>query len=85
MSGRINQVEDVFLAIVQIFHLYGFAFDGNSAFTFQIHVVQYLFFGFAFGDGFGYLKQPVCQRALSVVNMGNDAKVSNVLHAAKIQ
>ena len=78
MSRGVNQVEDVFFALVHIFHLNGMAFDGDTSFLFQIHVVQHLSFGYL--DGVGKFQQAVCQSRFPMVNVGYDTKVTYILH-----
>ena len=82
MPRRINEVENIGLAIgVLVAHLNGVALDGDASFPFEVHVVQRLIFHVPFGDGFGELQEPVGQGALAVVNMGDDAEISDVFHA----
>ena len=52
--------------------------DGDAAFAFEVHVVEDLLLKFAFGDGPGAHEQPVRQRALAVVDVGDDGKVTNL-------
>jgi hypothetical protein len=51
-------------------------FDGNTAFTFQIHTVEELFLQIPFGDGAGDFQHPVGQGGFAVVDMGDDTKIS---------
>ena len=78
MSRRVDEVQDIFFAFVFIFHLDGMALDGDTAFAFQVHIVQHL----SFGDLYGMCKfqQTVCQCRFPVVNVGYDTKVSYILH-----
>ncbi len=54
------------------------ALDGDAALTFQVHVVQHLSVGHL--NGIGEFQQAVGKGGFSVVNMGNNAKVTYILH-----
>jgi hypothetical protein len=55
-------------------------FDGNPALAFQVHVVEQLGFFFAGRYRLRGAKQSIGEGAFSVINMGNNAKISNVFH-----
>ena len=78
MPRGIDKVKDVFLSLVFIFHLYGMALDGDATLLLQFHIIQHL----PFCDLYGVcvFKQAVCQCAFSVVDMGDNAKVSYMSH-----
>jgi hypothetical protein len=57
------------------------ALDGDAPFPFQIHVVEQLRLHVPFSDGIGKLEKAVCQRAFTVINMGDYAKIPDVLHS----
>jgi hypothetical protein len=61
-----------------MFHLYGMTFDGDASFLFKVHVVQHLTFCDLYS--FCAFKQTVGKCALAVVDMRNNAKVSDVFH-----
>ncbi len=85
VAGCINQVQYVFLPFVRVINLNGVTLNGNALFPLQIHVVQYLVHHVALTNGLGMLQQSVGQGTLSVVNMGDDAKIPDMLHkCAKI-
>jgi len=54
------------------------ALDGDAPFPFQIHIVEHLPFRHLYGVGI--LKQSVGDGRLTVVNVGDDAEISNILH-----
>jgi hypothetical protein len=56
------------------------ALDGNALFALQVHVVEHLCLHVAFANGMGMLQQPVGQGAFSVIDMGYDAEVPDLLH-----
>ena len=53
MAGSVNQIENIFLAIQLIVHLYGVALNGDASFSFQIHIIEHLRLGIFFGNGAG--------------------------------
>ena len=81
MTGRINKIEGIFFAFVQIIHLDGVALDGNTALPFQIHVIKKLGLHLTVSNRFGKLQQAVGQRTFAVVNMSNNAEIANVFHS----
>jgi hypothetical protein len=54
------------------------ALDGYSAFALKVHVVEHL--PVCDLNCVGKFEQAVSQSRLAVVNVGYDAKVSNILH-----
>lgn len=81
MARRVNQVENVIFAI---FGMIGqgncIAFDGDTAFPLNIHIVQNLILKIPFIADTGELNQTVGKRGFSVINMGYYAEVSYVFH-----
>jgi hypothetical protein len=55
-------------------------FDGNPSFPFDIHIVEDLILEIPLTDHAGILDQPVRQRGLAVVDMGDDAEITNIFH-----
>ena len=81
MSGSVNQIEGKRLPIgAGIIKLDSVAFDRDTTFTFQVHIVKGLGHHIPHGDCLGDLKQAVRQGAFTVIYMGNDAKVADILH-----
>jgi hypothetical protein len=54
--------------------------DGNAAFAFKVHVVKCLSLHFSIRNGSGGLEKAVCKGAFTVIDMGNNAKIANVIH-----
>ena len=80
MAGRVDQVHLIGLPVVGlVFHAHRARLDGDATLTLQIHVVQQLLLHLALGDGLALLQQPVGQRGLAMVNMGNDGKIADML------
>ena len=63
----------------------GIAFDGNAAFPLNVHIVQNLILKISFVADAGELNQTVGKRGFAVVNMGNDAEVSDIFHNAVLK
>lgn len=82
MAGSINKVKNVLLIMKTVTNLDGMALNGNAFFPFQVHIVQHLRLHIPVANGMGKLQQPVGQGTLSMVNMGDDAKITDVLHCA---
>lgn len=82
MSRGVNEIQTVVLAIQTIVHLNGVTLDGDASFFFKVHVVEHLTFRHL--DGLGVFQQTVGKGALSVVDVGNDAKVSDVIQGEEI-
>ncbi len=82
VTWSVNEVEHIILTTTLVVHLDGVALDGDATFLFQVHIVEHLPLGH--GNGLRVLQQTVCQRTLPVVDMGNNAEVSYVLHIKSI-
>ena len=81
MAGGVDQVQLVVDPFVMKIHLDGVALDRDAAFPLQVHVVEHLVLHVLAGDGAGDLQQPVGQGALTMVDMGDNAEIADVLHA----
>ena len=81
MSWGVDKVEGVVLAIARhIVHLNGVRLDSNTLLALEIHVVKHLRLHLSLIQSVGSLQQTICQGRFTVVNMGYNAKISNVLH-----
>ena len=84
MPGGVDQVEVVGLAVSGLVMQRGcLRLDGDAAFFFDVHRIQHLGLHVAQLQPAAALDQAVGQRGLAVVNVGNDGKVSDVLHQAR--
>jgi len=54
-----------------------FGFDGDTARTLEVHTIEKLLFHLSSFNGASPLEESVRERALAVVDVGDDAKVSN--------
>ena len=66
------------------FHPHGRRLNRDPALALEVHLVEHLFGHLAGRDRPGDLKQPVCECALAVVDVGNDAEIADagLLHTA---
>lgn len=80
MARSINQIQGIKLTFKLIFHLNRMAFDGNASFAFQVHTIKNLIFLITFIEGMGLLQQLVGQGTFTMVNMGDDTKIPDILH-----
>ena len=79
VSRSVNQVERVGVAVgMVVFHLYGVALDSDTAFAFEVHVVEHLSLGNLYRVG--AFEQAVGECRLAVVDMCDDAEISDVFH-----
>ncbi len=80
MAGGVDEVELVPLAVAGVVveaHRPGL--NGDPPLLFQVHIVQNLGFHLPLGDRGGGLQKAVRQGAFSVVDVGDDAEITNVL------
>ena len=77
VSGSVDEVELVVLALVFVMHRDRRCLDCDAPLPFQIHRVQQLLLGFAITDSLRGLQQTIGQRALAVVDMRDDGKIAD--------
>ena len=80
MARGIDQIQHICPSIILIFHLYGMAFNGDPPFPFKVHIIQYLVLKISFRKGMGHFQQPVSQGAFTMINVGNNTEVPDVIH-----
>src|SRR3569833_1559829 len=84
VTGRIDEVEEIALAVVggesQGDTL---GLDGDAALALEVHRVEHLGLHLTVAQTAAHLDETVGERRLTVIDMGDDGKVSNVLHAQK--
>ena len=76
MARSINQIQLIGLAIFLIRHRHRTSFDRDPTLTFEIKIVQQLFFHLANRHSSCVFEQSIRQRALAVVDMGDDAEIT---------
>ena len=78
MAGRIDQVQDVLVAILRfVIKPDGVSFDRNAALTLKIHIVEHLILHVASTDRASQFEQSIGKRRLTVIDMRNDRKIAN--------
>ena len=81
MTWGVNQVQVVDLTVLcLVLQRCGLRLDGDAALFLDVHRVQHLGFHLAVGQSATALDQTVCQRGFAMVNVGNDGKISDVIH-----
>ena len=79
MARGVHEIERVLLAVLgPVLHGDRVRLDRNPSLTLQIHGVEQLILLVAVGDGVGHLQQSVGKGGLSVVDVGDDAEVSDM-------
>ena len=80
MAGRVHQVEDIVLAVLgPVFEAHRLRLDGDAALALDVHGIEHLLDHVARGERAGLLDQPVGERRLAVVDMGDDGEVADVV------
>ena len=75
--GRVDQVEAVGQAVAgQVLQAHGPGLDGDPLLALQVHRIEDLAGHLAGIDRVGHLQQPVGERGLPVVDVGDDAEVA---------
>ena len=75
----IDHVQDVFLAVLFVDHADGVRLDGDAPLAFEVHVVQQLVRHLVLRDGPGQLDHAVGERGFAVVNVGDNAEISDIV------
>lgn len=84
MSRSIDEVQDIILPVLHVLHLDCMAFDGYPLFFFKIHRIKHLVFHVPFTERPCRFKQPVGQRAFTVIYMRNYREIPNIFHFTEI-
>ncbi len=74
MSGRINQVEFVLFPL----HTCWLELNRNTALLLELHRIHHLLTHLTLSDRMRQLQKTVRERTLTVVNVGNDTKITNI-------
>jgi hypothetical protein len=78
VAGGVHQVELVGLAVLRgVVEAHGLRLDGDAALALDVHVIKDLLGHLARGQAAGELDQPVGQRRLAMVDMGDDRKIAD--------
>jgi hypothetical protein len=63
-----------------VWEQHGLAFDGNASLPFNIHVIKDLVAKLPVINQAGVLNQTVGQGGFAMIDVGNNAEISNLLH-----
>ena len=81
MARRVDQVEVVNLAVFGfVLQRSGLRFDSYPTLFLDVHRVEHLRLHLTFFKTATALNQSVCQRGFAMIDVGNDRKVSDVVH-----
>ena len=79
MSRSVDQIQHICFALVPVIHRYRRGLDGYSPLALEIHVVKILIDFLTVGNCAGQLEHSVGKRALAMIDMRYDRKISYVL------
>ena len=77
MARRIDQIQFVLLTVERIVNGDRASLDGDPPLTLNLQIVQNLFTKFPLRNRPALQQQLVCERAFTVVNVGDNRKVAN--------
>ena len=78
VAGRVHQVQDVGLAVLRrVVEPHGLRLDGDAALALDVHRIEHLVVELALRHRPAAQQQPVGQRALAVVDMGDDREIAD--------
>ena len=60
------------------------AFDRNAPFTFNIHAIENLVLKIPVRNNVRHLNKPVGQSGFTVIDMGDNAEISDILHLVRL-
>ena len=78
MSWGVYEIQNIFLTLIGIFHLYSMTLDGDTTFTLQVHIIEHLTFRYL--DGLRKLQQSIGQGTFTVVDVSDDTEISYMIH-----
>ena len=79
MAGGVDEVEDIVLAVLgAVVQADGLRLDGDAALALDIHRIEHLLLHLARFEPAGGLDQPVGERRLAMVDMGDDGEIADV-------
>ena len=80
VAGRVDQVEDVVLAVARlVVEADGLRLDGDAALALDVHGIEHLLHHLALLQPAGELDQPVGERRFAVVDVGDDREIADVV------
>ena len=78
MAWGVYQVEEIILAFILVQHATSLCLDGDATLALHVELVQKLLLASRF-DCAGELEEPVAEGALAMVDMGDNAKISEAV------
>ena len=78
MSGSVDKIERIFLAIVIISHSHGSELYRNTPLPLDIHAVEKLFFRVPLSHRLRDVHNTVRKRAFAMVDVSYDTKISDM-------
>ena len=86
MPGRVDQIQLINFTISSlVFHGDRMRLDGDAALLLEVHRVKQLVFHLARRDRARPMQQPIGKRRLAVVDVGDDAEISNVRYVHRLK
>ena len=80
MAGRVHQVENIGLSVERlVFEADGLGLDRDAALALDIHRIEHLLFHVARGHRSRLLDQPVGERRLAMVDVGDNREIADVI------
>ena len=77
MAWCVDQVQAISLAVVSVvLEPHGTSLDGDPLLALQVHRIKDLALHLPRVDGVRQLKEPIRERGLAVIDMGNDREVA---------
>lgn len=78
MTRCVDEIKEIFISLgIQVGHGHGMTLYRNPPFTFQIHGIEQLFLHLSLHHRLGAFEQPIGQSCLAVIDMSDDAEISN--------
>ncbi len=85
MTRRIDEVQLVDLAVARpVVERDALRLDRDAALALQVHRVEHLLGHLAIGQAAADLDEPVRQRRLAVIDVGNDREIADMLHVGTL-
>ncbi|MNZ45695.1 hypothetical protein D3C78_635260 [compost metagenome] len=79
MAGGVDEVQLVGFAVLRgVVQGDAVGFDGDTAFTLQVHGIEYLGFHFTRSQATAHLNEAVGQGRLAMVNVGDDGEIADM-------
>ncbi len=80
MAGRVDEVEDVVLAVLsRVVEAHRLRLDGDAALALDIHRIEHLRPHLALAEAASLLDQPIGKRRLAMVDMRDDGEVADAV------